>query len=96
MKRRRFLTTTTPDFVAPRVDVRAEIPFFEPSGVQDFDELWRTLAERYGYFGQKATDWPQVRAVYRPQAAQASTMAELNSIIRRTLNELYDGHSWVD
>ncbi len=97
MNRRRFLgATAAATLLGSHTAVRADIPFFEPSGVQDFDELWRTLAERYCYFGQKATDWEQVRAVYRPRAAQATTLEELNVIIRRTINELYDGHSWVD
>lgn len=56
MNRRRFLATAAATaFLGPHATVHAGIAFFEPSSVQDFDELWRTLAERYCYFGQKAT-----------------------------------------
>lgn len=34
-------------------------PAHDITFVQDFDELWRTLAERYCYFGEKTTDWPR-------------------------------------
>lgn len=81
---------------APAFAARADIPFFEPTGMQDFDELWRTISERYCYFGQKATDWDQVRALYRPQAMHVSSIDEFRDIIRRTLNELYDRHTGVD
>lgn len=33
------------------------------SALQDFEELWRPLGERYCYFGEKATDWARVRTL---------------------------------
>jgi carboxyl-terminal processing protease len=67
-----------------------------PSNVdaeQDFDELWRTLGERYCYFGEKTTDWAKVRATYHATAAAAQTDAEFLEIIRAVLAELYDAHT---
>jgi len=34
-------------------------PAHDVTYVEDFDELWRTLDERYCYFGEKRTDWRQ-------------------------------------
>lgn len=60
---------------------------------QDFDELWSTLSARYGFFGEKATDWARVRRLYRPLAIAAATDADYLEILRRTLSELYDPHT---
>lgn len=38
-------------------------PLHDVACLQNFDELWRTLAERHCYFGDKATDWDRVRAL---------------------------------
>ncbi len=103
MDRRHFLHLATATALSaaagcrsgPGAGAQAEIPFFDPTGRLDFDELWRTLGERYCYFGQKATDWEHVRAVYRPQAASATTLDGFKEIIRRTMNELYDAHTSI-
>nr|WP_146654558.1 S41 family peptidase [Labilithrix luteola] len=60
---------------------------------EDFDELWRTLAERYCYFAEKTTDWQKVRTVYRPLAMAARTDEEFVDVMRATLAELYDAHT---
>ena len=60
---------------------------------EDFDELWRTLGERYCYFGEKRTDWAAVRALYRPQALAASSHDAFGEIVDRVLGELYDAHT---
>ena len=59
----------------------------------DFDELWSTLKARYAFFGEKATDWAQVRRRYRPAALTAADDAHFGEIIQRVLNELYDPHT---
>lgn len=59
----------------------------------DFDELWRTLGDRYCYFGEKRTDWDRVRALYRPQAVAAGSDAAFAEMVRRVLGELYDAHT---
>lgn len=59
----------------------------------DFDELWRTLAERYCFFGEKRTDWNRVRSLYRPLAVAADSNAAFSDVLRRVLAELYDTHT---
>ena len=61
--------------------------------VQDFDELWETLRDRYCFFGEKATDWELVRRKYRPRALAAGSSDELLEVLRLTLHELYDAHT---
>jgi carboxyl-terminal processing protease len=63
--------------------------------VADFDELWRTLGERYCFFAEKRTDWNAVRALYRPQALAATSRAGLVDIVTRVLRELYDAHTYL-
>ena len=69
----------------------AELP--DITVAQDFDELWRTLDERYCFFADKATDWPRVRAMYRPLALAAESTAAFADVVRRVLAELYDAHT---
>src|SRR3954463_10645253 len=68
-------------------------PQHDVSSLQDFDELWATLAARYAFFGEKATDWSRVRQVYRPLADKAETDAAYLEVLRATLAELYDPHT---
>jgi carboxyl-terminal processing protease len=72
---------------------RATEPEREVSAIQDFDELWRTLGERYCYFEEKTTDWAKVREIYRPLAARATTLDEFSALVGRVLDELYDAHT---
>jgi carboxyl-terminal processing protease len=71
----------------------ASEPPHDVTYAEDFDELWRTLAERYCYFGEKRTDWPAVRALYRPQALAAASRDDFAVIVDRVLRELYDAHT---
>ena len=61
--------------------------------VEDFDELWRTLGERYCFFSEKQTDWSKVRALYRPRALAADSDAAFTDVVRLVLAELYDAHT---
>jgi carboxyl-terminal processing protease len=61
--------------------------------LEDFDELWRTLGERYCFFGEKRTDWNKVRAIYRPMAIEADSEDVFTDVLRRVLAELYDAHT---
>lgn len=72
--------------------VAAEPPH-DVTFAEDFDELWRTLKERYCYFDEKQTDWSAVRALYRPQALTAASRDDFGAVIDRVLGELYDGHT---
>lgn len=71
--------------------------FAEPSHditfMQDFDELWRTLADRHCYLPTKATDWNRVRTLYRPQAEAAASTEAFKRVIASVLAELYDAHT---
>jgi carboxyl-terminal processing protease len=62
----------------------------------DFDEIWRTLDERYCFFHLKATDWRKARSLYRPQAIAADSVDGFREVIRRLLAELYDPHTHVN
>jgi len=68
-------------------------PEHDITATQDFDELWRTLDERYAFFAEKATDWQAVRRLYRPKAAAAETIPEYAEVLRQVLCELYDPHT---
>lgn len=70
---------------APPADITLE---------QDFDELWETLRDRYAYFGEKATDWNRVRALYRPQLATVGDDEDRwKRLVNAVTNELYDAHT---
>ncbi|MBD8638681.1 S41 family peptidase [Sphingomonas sp. CFBP 13733] len=73
--------------------VGAAEPPHDVTYAEDFDELWRTLGERYCYFGEKQTDWAAVRALYRPQALAAGSRDDFATIVDRVLGELYDAHT---
>jgi carboxyl-terminal processing protease len=60
---------------------------------EDFDELWRTLGERYCFFAEKTTDWDVVRRVYRPLALAAKSGAAFAAVVGDVLGELYDAHT---
>lgn len=60
---------------------------------EDFDELWRTLGERYCYFGEKRTDWNAVRRMYSPLAGAAQSPAAFAGVVGRVIGELYDAHT---
>jgi carboxyl-terminal processing protease len=61
---------------------------------QDFDELWETLRDRYAFFGEKATDWDRVRAIYRPQLAMIGDDEDRwKRLVNAVTNELYDAHT---
>lgn len=68
-------------------------PVHDTRLTDDFDELWRTLSERYCFFAEKRTDWDRVRALYRPMAASAQSLADFTEVVRLVLAELYDAHT---
>lgn len=63
---------------------------------EDFDTLWKEVAESYAYFDKKQTDWDKVRLRYRPQAEQVAGRAEFIALLERTLEELYDFHAGLN
>lgn len=73
----------------------AKEPPRDISIAQDFDEMWETLAARYCFFGEKATDWAAVRRTYRPRALAAEDRDGFARVLRAALGELYDTHTNV-
>jgi carboxyl-terminal processing protease len=71
----------------------ASEPLRDVTYLNDFDELWETLNERYCYFEEKATDWKAVRKYYRPRMQAVTSDAAFTDIIRLVLAELYDAHT---
>ena len=72
---------------------RGAEPPHDVSFAEDFDELWTTLAQRYCFLADKATDWRRVYKMYRPIALAASSEAAFAEAVRRVLAELYDAHT---
>nr|WP_316627176.1 S41 family peptidase [uncultured Brevundimonas sp.] len=68
-------------------------PDHDVTFLNDFDELWETLRDRYCFFSEKRTDWNRVRDLYRPLARSADTDDAFAEVLRRTLAELYDAHT---
>lgn len=63
---------------------------------QDFDELWTQVQSNYAYFDQKATDWDQVRTIYRPRVKEVTTRAQFVALLESVLEELYDSHAHLN
>lgn len=59
---------------------------------EDFDTLWKEIADSYAYFDRKQTDWDQVKRRYRPQVTTLTNRAGFIALLERTLEELYDFH----
>lgn len=77
----------------PCASVWAQEPPHDVTLAEDFDELWRTLGERYCFFAEKTTDWNAVRRWYRPRALAADSRDAFASIVSDVLGELYDAHT---
>ena len=94
---RRSLITTSIGIVGALgiscAPVCAQEPPHDVTFAEDFDELWRTLAERYCFFGEKATDWNAVRRLYRPLAVAADSREAFAAVVNDVLGELYDAHT---
>ena len=71
----------------------AQEPPRDVTYAEDFDELWRTMGERYCYFGEKTTDWNAVRRYYRPLALAADSRDAFGAIAADVLREVYDAHT---
>lgn len=62
----------------------------------NFDLFWTYFNENYAFFRERAVDWNQVRAEYRPKAAQAATDEELLSIFEEIIAKLQDRHVSIE
>ena len=94
--RRRALTAGTGaalSLVLPWKPSRAQTPLTGKEFAEDFDVLWKGIADSYAYFDQKSTDWDRVRDVYRPRAAEVKSPYEFVLLLEQVLEELYDFHT---
>ena len=64
----------------------------ESTAVSNFDQLWKTVDEKYSYFTYKNIDWNAVYAKYRPRVKDGMKSEELFDIMAEMLFELRDGH----
>jgi len=60
-----------------------------------FDEVWRTVGERYYDPAMHGIDWEAERQRWRPLAAAAPNRSEFYSVLRRMLATLRDAHTRV-
>ncbi|EYF06102.1 S41 family peptidase [Chondromyces apiculatus] len=96
LDRRLFCGATLASMSAPLLGIERAEPARDISLEQDFDELWETLAARYCFFGEKATDWDAVRAFHRPLALAATSLDAFAAALGRMLHELYDAHTHLN
>ena len=93
LHRRTLVQGLTAAFATPAL---AAGPDRDIIAAMDFDEVWRTLDERYCFFHLKQTDWAKARALYRPRAIAAEDVDGFREVIRQLLAELYDPHTHVN
>lgn len=60
-----------------------------------FDDVWRTIGERYYDPSMRGLDWAAQRERFRPLAADARTRKEFYTTLRRMIAELRDPHTRV-
>ena len=60
-----------------------------------FDEVWRTIRERYYDADLRGVDWEAQRKEFRPRAAEAADKQTLYRILREMLGTLKDSHTRV-
>jgi hypothetical protein len=64
----------------------------ERTAVSSFDQLWKTVDEKYSYFTYKNIDWNAVYAKYRPRVKNGMKSEDLFNVMAEMLFELRDGH----
>jgi hypothetical protein len=57
-----------------------------------FDRVWSDFDRHYSLFVVKGINWDSLRAVYRPQAAAATSDEQVSQVISRLLANLQDDH----
>jgi hypothetical protein len=60
--------------------------------INNFENLWQDVKERYSYFELKKIDWDSVYTVYRPLVSQSMDDKMLFKVLGDMLYELKDGH----
>jgi carboxyl-terminal processing protease len=62
-------------------------------GITTFEDVWRTVRDRFYDPHLRGLDWSAVRERYRPDAARATSEEALANIINRMLSELHVSHT---
>jgi carboxyl-terminal processing protease len=63
------------------------------SGVKTFEDVWRTVRDRFYDPHLNGLDWSAVRDRFMPAAARASTEEEVAGVINSMLSELHASHT---
>ena len=64
-----------------------------PTGVATFEDVWRTVGDRFYDRHLHGLDWSAVRRRYLPDAAEANSGQALAMVINRMLSELHASHT---
>ncbi|MEM9664219.1 MAG: S41 family peptidase [Bacteroidota bacterium] len=79
--------------LAPSVLAQADAGDQRARYAADFDAFWQFVADEYAYFDEKPVDWPRVRTLYAPAAAEATDDRAFLNVLERAIGELYDAHA---
>jgi carboxyl-terminal processing protease len=63
------------------------------AGIATFEEVWRTVRDRFYDPDLHGLDWSAVRERYMPDATRASSEEALASVINSMLSELHASHT---
>ena len=63
---------------------------------KDFVYFWQTIKDNYAYFDKQQINWDTVKIIYKPLADTCTTRDGLIRVFELTLNELYNGHSFLN
>jgi hypothetical protein len=64
--------------------------------VSNYQVLWDTFAEQYGFFALHGVDWVATDRTFRPRVTIHTTPDELFTIFSEMLEPLHDGHIALD
>lgn len=70
------------------VQPRAEVP----QGLETFDAVWRIVRDTHFDKTYNGVNWDAARTEFRPQAAKATTMADVRAVVREMLGRLGQSH----
>jgi C-terminal processing protease CtpA/Prc len=74
----------------------AQVSYSPAQYGEDFDVMWRQVAERHAYLSDRQTDWEKVAAIYGPRARAARSPGEFVGVLEGALEELYDAHAHLN
>ena len=74
----------------------AQVSYSPAQYAEDFDVMWRQIAEHYAYLADRQTNWEKVAEIYRPRARVATSPGEFVGVLEGALEELYDAHAHLN